>query len=216
MNRREFMKRSGLWAPAAVGLLWPRLAQAASWRIGLNFRSTSGYVTDGADEVYVLATDTTPTERKSANGNSVTFQWDSAPTAANRSNTVDVRLAGHHRTNNPDVRTLTVTLPYTGPYKVRIAAGDALVNYWVAVYLKDNGTTLITLSGSIGNNFFDADGTALSTANWPGSNTLVDVNFASTVCQVVIGPGSATWVNAIAHLYLEYAGGVRRQRRIAQ
>lgn len=212
------MRRISLWLLVAF-LLCLAPSWAATWRIGLNFRSTSGYVSDGADEVYVLGTDTTPTERKSANGNSVTFQWDSSPIALNRSTGVDVRLAGRHSTSNPDVRTLTVTLPAAGDYRVRIAAGDALsTGYWTATYLKDNGTTLITLSGSIGSgNFFDADGTQLTNAAWPGSNTLVDVTFASTVCQVVIGPGSATWVNTISHLYLEQVSVPgRRQQRIIQ
>jgi hypothetical protein len=98
---------------------------AASMSYQLNFRSTSGYVTDGAGQTYVLATDTYPTTR-----GGVTFGWETpGPTGhANRSTSLDVRLAGiGYRVNSSGgaAGIFRVALPATGTYNLRLAMGDA-------------------------------------------------------------------------------------------
>lgn len=197
--------------------LFPFLLHA-QWKVGLNFRATSGYVTDGADEVYVLG-ETVSTTRKTLNGNEITFQWDMVSTA-DRSTSYDVRLAGlNFQSNNGTQRTLTITLPAAGTYNIRLSMGDALANQanqWLRVL--DNASTLFTIdkhgvahTGAA--YFWDAAGTDRSAAAWPGSNTSVQHAFATTTCKVVIGDTVSSYDSTtLTHFYLEQVVTMIRKR----
>lgn len=219
LSRREFVKRSGLWVPAAVGLLLPRkTSAAASWRVGLNFRSTELWRTDGADETYVLANESSPTTRKTSNGNEVTFVWSSTydVRAANRSVT-EPRLGGAVYVDTPWVYTLIITLPTAGTYSVRMAVGHVDGGVTPITYLKDNGSTLITVTGALSTTYrwLDATSTEYNEADWIKNNTAATVVFTTTVCQLVLGTGTP-WTGFISHLYLELvsAPGVNRKVRV--
>lgn len=190
------------------------------WTVGLNFRGTSGYVTDGADETYVLG-ETSPTTRKTGNGNEVTFNWDASPTiyAYNRNASIgDVRLAGINlKSNASNPLILNITLPSSGTYRVRMAIGDANEAQGTQyVKLMDNGSVLLTVSAAsvAMAHFIDASGVDRTAAAWPTDNAYVDVVFATTTCQLSIGPTSLIGdYSVLAHLYLEKISTASISRR---
>ena len=171
----------------------------AVWDKGFNFRATSGFVTDGTDETYVIG-ETYPITR-----NGVTFGWETGPTGVatrDRNSGNDRRLAGINFndavTTNEDFR---VDLPATGDFLIRLAMGDAANPQNPKIVLKDDTTVLDTLQTSVGaNEFYDATGVLRTQANWPGQNVAITRTFGSTILRGVIGDG----VNfaTIAHLFL--------------
>lgn len=172
---------------------------------GVNFRSTSTYVTDGANQTYALLTDTYPTTR-----GGVTFGWETTPglDSRDRSTGVDVRLAGLHFHGNSDTNTDTfrLDLPNTGIFRVRLACGDAggnpQTNYLI---VKDSSTAFITFAplATSSSEFGDAAGNKWSSANWPGSNVSVDRTFTSTILRVTIGGAIDSASSTIVHLSVE-------------
>ena len=199
------------------------LGQDADWKVGLNFRGTAGYVTDGSDETYCLG-ETASTERKTANGNSITFQWSGALSyALDRNAGYDQRIAGVNLQINSTPRTLTITLPQAGTYLVRLAVGDFEYDRgYQYVQILDDGTPKLTVAdgGGISHYYFDdATGTEYSYLTWPAGNTAVSVDFATTTFQMVIGLATEADYTSVAHLYLEYvaappAGGTPMRRII--
>lgn len=170
---------------------------------GFNFRQTSGFVTDGANQTYVLATDTYPTTR-----GGFTFGYENASIidGRNRDSGVDVRLAGIHFivnfvSDNPIFR---VDLPTTGNTNVSLAFGDGAGGNVQNIYavVKDDSTAFITLTGVAvdSNKFIDAQGTSWLTASWPGSNVAVTRNFTSTILRISLGGTTASASTCIAHL----------------
>jgi hypothetical protein len=150
-----------------------------AWDKGFNFRATSGFVTDSANQTYVLCGETFPTNRNSAD-----FGWDdiSGCDSRDRDSGIDVRLAGiHFYTVSRDFK---VTLPSAGVYDIYLALGDASGTFggFATETIYDNTTLLATITAvpvSSGD-FIDATGTNYSTANWPGSNTKITKTFATT------------------------------------
>ncbi len=191
------------------------------WKVGFNFRATSSYVTDGADEVYVLM-ETSSTTRSTANGHSATFLWDIAGAARDRASDQDVRLAGYNGYGGPGaIATLTITLPQAGTYKVRIALGDHDYSDNEHAEIYDDTSLLLTVDAASvpANSFVDANSDTLTAANWPGSNTSKDLTFTTTTCKVVTGQVSPSAEGKLAHLYLEYvppAGGARKRVMVVQ
>jgi hypothetical protein len=171
--------------------------------IGFNFRATSGFVTDNANEVYVLDTDTYPTTR-----GGFTFGWVQTGTrpvsSADRTTGVDVRLAGINYCQDWAATTETyfrVDLT-PGTYNVRIAVGDASfsgnLNH---IVVKDTGTTRFTVTGTYGSgNFFDSQSVEYSAAAWPGSNSPQSTNISTGQLRMVMGDGSASDNQMVAHL----------------
>jgi hypothetical protein len=94
-----------------------------SWDKGFNFRQTSGFVTDGANETYVLSGDSYPATR-----NGVTFGWEDAPSGdRDRNSGIDRRLAGMNFVSSAagaSAYRFRVDLPAAGDYAVRLAIGD--------------------------------------------------------------------------------------------
>lgn len=152
-----------------------------SWTKGFNFRGTSSYVTDGANDTYVV-NDLYPTTR-----NGVTFGWEtlSSIDEADRSTGVDVRLAGinYFWGGATSLRNFWVDLPATGDYEITLALGDqagAKTNN--KIVFKDTTTVLATVNpaSQSANEWADATGALLSGANWPASNTPLTKTFATT------------------------------------
>jgi hypothetical protein len=208
----------------ALLVLAPALFGAdPDWKVGFNFRSSSGYVADGADEVYVLD-DYSPATRTTANGNSATFNWvGNYISVRDRTTGQDRRLAGTHlyyAANNGTPYTFTITLPQAGDYIIRLALGDEYVeggHGYQYVEVKDTSTVLLTVDvATLADNYFiDAAGTTWSAAAWPGSNAPVTRTFATTTCNVAIGPPTAqAGATRLAHLYLEYVPPANARRRV--
>lgn len=171
----------------------------------INFRASSGYVTDGTDETYCLgAADIYPVTR-----GGLTFGWDSTANLiqADRS-TADRRFAGVNGCSNTNTRTLRVDLPSTGTWLVRLAAGDPTGGSFPYIRLQDNVTTFATSNfGELGSGqYADAAGGAFGTAaGWLAGNTAISRNFASSILRVLVG-GANPSSSLLTHLSIESAG----------
>jgi hypothetical protein len=178
---------------------------------GFNFRNTQPYVTDGANETYVVG-DGYPTTR-----NGVTFGWETS-TAQIRDRVAgnDRRIAGvNYQTNNGSQSTFRVDLPATGFYQIHLAVGDGVAaqgdDYW---QIKDGTTVLMTIDKrgqgtANAQRYRDATGTLLTNATWPTSEVATTQTFASTILRVVIGtPTAGSLATALAHLRIVQLGTV--------
>ena len=176
--------------------------------IGINFRLTSDYVTDGTNQTYCNM-DAYPTTR-----GGVTFGFVSGTVGTSggrdRSTGVDVRLAGMNFDGNSsiDQAIFRLDLPSTGKYEIRLALGDAVYSQaYQYIQLKDDTTVITTIdkpSGSPAGYFYDAEGASLSAVNWPDSNEAIEHTFTSTKLFFVLGASaSESDVSSIAHLYVK-------------
>jgi len=183
---------------------------------GFNFRSTSGYVTDGSNETYVVLADTYPTSR-SVGGESVTFgtQNDLSGTNdfENRDSGIDRRLAGVMYADGTDGGTweFRVDLPSAGDYKIRVALGDAGTaqpSQKLAIY--DDSTLKVTIDpASVAiDEWSDATEVVLNATTWPTTNAQITLTFASTICIFRIGNSDA--FTTLAHVEIEPAVAARR------
>lgn len=170
--------------------------------IGINFRATAAYVTDGANETYCLA-DAYPTTR-----GGVTFGWTTATPdgTRNRNASLDRRLAGVNRTwNNAAQIRFQLDLPASGAYDVHLALGDYIGEGYLYGQILDDAAPLITIddaNGTTGGSFDDATGAGYSAAAWPGSEQPTRVTFATQTLRLAIGTGTAGTPDSstIAHL----------------
>lgn len=179
---------------------------------GINFRASTGYVSDGANEYAQLVPSsggnyptTTP------QGNTVGWEGTAYLQVAtrDRSATVDHRLAGMNYANTAAIANYRIDLPAAGTYGIRLAAGDAGFSSATQVELFDSTTSLGVLASGVvaAGSFIDAAGTTYTAANWPANNALVAKTFASTICRVGVGSTSSS-NRVIAHFYIEAAAGV--------
>lgn len=178
--------------------------------IGINCRSTSGYVTDSAGYVYNLGhldTNHPDLVRGSDAFGYTTIYGDSA---RNRDSALDVRIAGLHQRPNSDAaqNVLRIDLFATGKFKCRAAFGDGdsgnTQNQYFQVY--DNTTLLFSSSAiSTHGTMADANGTTHTYANWPANNTLqTGLTFSSGICIVKYGGATVGTDNStLAHFYIE-------------
>lgn len=182
---------------------------SGSFVIGINFRDSSGYVTDGTDETYCLGEgDAYPTTRAG-----VDFGWNSinGDAGRDRDSGVDRRLAGRNGQENTGTQAeFQLDLPQAGDYNIRLALGDATgTENYQRVDIYDDSTLLFSIvdtDGTTGGTFDDATGTNYSAANWPGSNTAVTHTFATTTLILKLGSTSAQAnTSTIAHLFVELA-----------
>jgi hypothetical protein len=177
---------------------------AASFDEGFNFRSTSGYVTDGADETYVTVTDIYPTTRGGVTFGLVTnLYWNHR----DRNSSNDRRLAGLTFQDtagiSADERAFRVDLPAAGTYTVHIAAGDDSGAQHVAYVIKDNTSTLFTFSDTLttgSGKFLDSLGGEYTNATWPGSHgTTSGLVFSSTIFRLELSDLGTT-ARVITHI----------------
>lgn len=178
---------------------------------GINFRNTSGFVTDGTGDTYEIIDAPADYPRTTPQG--VTVGWEQAiGFTRNRNAGNDPRLAGSASTStvtNGGVQNFRIDLDASGSHDITIAAGDAAYTAHVKLELFDGTTSLGVLvpvgATSAGNKFFDATGTELSAAAWPGSNTPVTKTFSGAICRFRIGDGANAC--AIAHVAVTAAAG---------
>ena len=171
---------------------------------GIDFRATSGYVTDPADHTYEISI-TANYPRTTAQGNNV--GWETASDSRNRSTSPDARLAGSHRTTGTTVTTYRIDLPATGDYKIRLAAGDYSYSAGIKVEIFDTTTSLGIIadtSTTASQRFRDATDAQHTAANWPANNASVTKTFASTILRAKVGD-TAGGGGVIACLYVEAA-----------
>jgi hypothetical protein len=188
-----------------------------TWIKGFNFRATIAYVTDGADETYVLGSTNQSPEPYPTTRNGVTFGYTDTDNGTlqdrDRDSTNDRRLAGGHRPDESGTHFLTifrVDLPAIGDYIIRLALGDATTacgsGTLTYARIRDNGNVLATLSGttSAAQRFLDATGVERTNLNWVANNLSITKTFTSTIFELVLGDGATSAVQwPVAHLYLE-------------
>ncbi len=163
--------------------------------VGYNFRSSVGFVTDGANQYFVdnISYPTT------LGGLSV--GWSVGVSLRDRNSGIDVRLAGiHFVTGSSD--NFRIDLPSTGDYDIWLAAGDASSQIGTGWDLLDNTTVFQSISNSnnASGDFRDATDTNYSTANWPGSNTKITRTFGSTIFKLKVRDLTFNGLAAIAHI----------------
>lgn len=187
---------------------------------GINFRATTGYVTDGTNEDYEIGSGSGAANypRTTAQGNSVGWETTSSTyNERNRNSGNDRRLAGCHFNGSSGAFDYRVDLSAAGDWDVRLAMGDASYAQGAACELFDTSSSLGTLSSgstSASQRFKDATGTEYTNATWPGSNTAVTKTFSTTICRFRTA-GVGVTAN-IAHLSLTAAaaaGGQPTMRR---
>jgi hypothetical protein len=165
-----------------------------SFEAGLNFRQTSGYVTDVAPDTYCTF-DAYPTTR-----GGYTFGWTAGSIdGRNRNAGVDPQLAGINFAAS-GACTLRFDLPAPGTYDIRLAIGDGFGGnpFTNDLVLKDNTTTLATINASTGGNqFADAAGNIVFNTLWESTNVAISKSFATTTLIIVIGTSAVT---ALVHL----------------
>lgn len=174
-----------------------------SYDVGFNFRSTSGYVSDAANEVYVLA-ESYPTTRSNANGNSATFGWESGGLALNRSASVDRRLAGVNYAGSGTSGVFRVDLPATGDTDIYFAGGDTGGSNVSAWDFEDTTTAFQSLNkAASSDNYIDASGVVRTEASWPADNAVLTRTFSTTIFRL---RDQAAGNNVFAHLRVVQAG----------
>lgn len=175
--------------------------------IGINFRETAGFVTDGTDEVGYVDT-------SSHSFNGFTYDWTTGGgiNTRDRSTTPDRRMAGLHFQSSGGPIILTVTLPATGDYEIRSAHGDYSNDTGhESLNLKDNGTSFQSWdkpAGTTGaNKWWDADGTTerASDAAWVSGNVAVNRTFGSTAFTMEVGDAGS--LGSVAHLFVKQSAG---------
>lgn len=178
--------------------------------IGLNFRDTSGYDTDGAGETYVLATDNYPVTR-----GGWTFGWTAGSIfSSNRDNTLDARFAGMNFVLNgvQDSGVFRVDLPASGQRDIRLSMGDAGSAMSNSMFSLWDDTSLISRVGEFGTSsntqFVDATGVARSpSTDWIANNAAVTRTFTSTTFLLKIGSSTASNSSRVTHLFVGDAIG---------
>ena len=169
------------------------------FEIGLNFRATSGYATDGTNETYVLAGDTYPTTR-----GGVTFGYTGGMPSGNgrnRSTSVDRRLAGMHFDSSTADAVFRLDLPAAGSYEVRMALGESTLANTHGGDLTDGVSTLISIpNASNSTPFTDSTNVAHTSGNWPTNNNPAAVTFTTTTAFFnYVGTGNV----CCAHLFFK-------------
>lgn len=170
-----------------------------SFDIGINFRATAGYVTDGPNETYCLA-EAYPVTRL-VGGLMVTFGWEDSISGNTRdrdNTTADRRLAGINFSTVAGTR-FRIDLPASGAVSIHCAAGDGYGGGGPADWQFKDGTTLLGSLTQVPNGvqFTDATNVLRDRSVWPTDEAPLSVTFAGTVFRLAATDAS---VNRVAHL----------------
>lgn len=163
---------------------------------GINFRTTAGHVTDGADETYCLE------ENYPVTRGGITFGYASGYyiTSRDRNSSVDRRVAGKH---TPSVDAVfRVDLPNAGTYRVTLAFHDTDYPETGQWSINDNTSSVYSTSSAAitTSQVYDTLGAAVTRSTWASSPSTTDIVFSSTVLK--------TNLSDISHIFLnEQSGG---------
>jgi hypothetical protein len=188
--------------------------------IGINFRATSGFVTDASNEVPWLG-EQYPSTKTAGSGQSVTAGWnvDLSSNTRDRSASNDRRLAGINFKAVGAV--FQVDLPSAGTYRVYAAGGDTIDGNGSLWDLCDNNTVIVSLTkdNMTARTYDDATDTVCSNSAWPGSNTPQTYAFVSSTFKLKINSAPLS-NNCIAHIRIVQvatgAGPPRRRPRLLE
>lgn len=194
---------TGTLAAALVGF------RIAPFSCGFNFRATAGFVTDKAQNTFVI-NDVYPTTR-----NGLRFGWNTAGTgtvALDRSNGEDISAGINCQQNTGAQRTFRVDVPVPGRYQLRLILGDVAFGQRQAyARVSDGATPLFTLDSTIlpaadfpvvAGNAMDAGGVSnFPMSTWDEFNRAREVTLTGTVLNVTIGsPAAGLDFSCLAHL----------------
>lgn len=189
----------------------------AIYRIGYNFRATSGFVTDPSDTIGWEAELYPTAKNMTTSGLSVTAGWDfHAGGHRDRNSGVDARLAGIDSLSlgGGSVMIFRVDLPVSGAWDIRLAAGDANFQQRAFFDIVDSDTTTVLYAQADADTvapeeYFDAQGVLRTTAaDWVSNNSPRTVTFAGTAAYLHLkAPPAGS--SAFAHLsfYKDTGGG---------
>lgn len=182
---------------------------------GLDFRNTSGYATDPANNTYCLG-DQYPTTR-----GGLTFGYinDESGSTRDRDNTNDARLAGMIFFSDVNFETFRVDLPAAGTYNIGCAMGDPLFAQGVQyIEIFDDVASFGAMQSSTGpsaNNFYDINGNVWAQASFFANQTFKNATFSSTILKVKLGKSGVGTNHCLAHLDInQAAGGSTIHRRL--
>jgi hypothetical protein len=188
------------------------------WLAQINFRATSGYVTDPEGSTYCLADASTPNDDYPTTRNGWTFGWTSANPPphyeADRHVGYDARIAGYVGANNGWTfeGTFRLDLPQAGKYAVGWVAGDVEGNAssWGRMEIWDNTTVVDDFEREppVGRSLGDMehiDGSWVGRVNWPDANWPItkELEFSSTILQIDYGGFGKAGDTKLTHLYVE-------------
>ena len=168
----------------------------------VNFRSSSGYVTDAAGQAYCLPSDAYPVTRTPAGGSSpaddITFGWSSSLFGDNLSTSGDVRVAGNQRTTSGSIY-WRLDLPATGLYRImaggrRGSAGAGRMS------LRDSTTEFHTVSGTFvdSTDILDLNSAVQpDPATWAANPFYVERTFVSTELRVYRGSADTLYASHV-------------------
>ncbi len=187
----------------ALALVLLLCAQAlGAWDKGWNFRASSTFVTDGANETYVIDSGNGNAEEYPVTRNGVTFGWGSNQigNVRDRLDTNDRRLAGTQWGNALAV--FQVDLVGAADYIIDAAFGDpagGATNIGAKFY--DNTTVVATIANTSNSSgeFVDASGVnRTSAANWVANHATIQKTFATTTFKLELQQATSGMV----HLFL--------------
>lgn len=180
---------------------------------GFNFRNTSAFVADGANETYVLPTDAYPTTR-TIGGEPVTFGWESVTSTNGRDRSAaspyEPELSGIAFVGPSDTLTTAVfrvDLPAAGSFAINVAAGDQAGTSKAFFEIDDTATSLIAF-GPItlaGGSYVDAAGTSRTATDWQANNVAASKTFATSIFRLKVHQASVN-ASPISHLTLTESG----------
>jgi hypothetical protein len=174
----------------------PRLAQ------GVNFRQTSGYVSDPAGSTYSIGASYPATVGAATGG------WTTAPSGfRDRVTSSDPRLAGvAFRSIGGPAASFRLDVP-PGPYLVRLAMGDRLAQYSSKIQVLDDTASRLILDDSaavLGRGMYmDATGVIRSTASaWVSDNRPAELMITTGILRLaLLAPNpSLSFASVIAHI----------------
>jgi hypothetical protein len=177
----------------------------------INFRGSSGWVTDASGQTYCLG-DAYPTTRAG-----LTFGWGGFTDIADRDNAAPSvpEFAGiNYRSDAAGSRDFRLDLPGPGSYAVRLAIGDAAIgqtDQYCRVLDSDGTTVLATpvAGAAVGTGqYWDASGVLRADATaWRASNAPATVTITGDHIFIRIADPAGAGYTTIAHLEVAGAGG---------
>lgn len=177
---------------------------------GIDFRATSGFVTDPTGN-YAELTQGNPSGNyptTTPQGNTVGFV-SSDTDHRDRQVGNDPRIAGTSFPIGGGPWSYRIDLPAAGSYDIFAGLGDGSYSATVNLIVLDNGSAVYTLGNvttGAGNSFADISGAVSVAASWPSagaepSGNKITKTFASTIAQFTTTGG------AVCHLFIQAAGG---------
>lgn len=180
----------------------------------INFRNTTAFASGDSADAFVQNTAAGSNNYPTTTSQGVRVGWSTALSIEHRNvtSTLDIRLVGLATSNTGTgigkYRINLADLGGAGTYRIRLAMGDddnARANQKCEIYDDATSKGVVIATGSSNHFWRDATDAEYNNANWPGSNTAIDITFASTIAEFWFGDGTNNW--AVSHIRIEFISG---------